>query len=220
MMIGSTTILSSRPKVVRGATPDRRPEGVPAWLVPSTLTYLVFPHLLFLVTWLRPEFGIAAALSLIPATYLAARSVPGPRHGFSVPAWLGVAGFAGGMTWLSGAGDIGYQASDWWKHNAVLTDLVQRPWPVVYDIGQPVGLDYYLAHYLPAAGAGKLIGWTGANVVLTAWTALGLALVGFWLVALVHHAWQWALVGFVALSGFDVIGSLLLEPLTGAPSLG
>lgn len=220
-MSGSTTISPSRTQGFPDAAPEPRgrPDGVPRWLVPCTLVYLVFPHVLFLVTWLRPVFGIVAAVTLVAAAVLAARSVPGPRRSFSPGARLGVLGFTVGMTWLSGAGNIGYQASDWWKHNAILTDLVARPWPVVYDIGQDVGLNYYLAHYLPAASVGKALGWTSANVALTLWTAAGLALVAFWLVVLVHHAWQWALLGFVALSGFDIVGWLLLEPLTGAPAV-
>ena len=47
---------------------------------------------------------------------------------------------------------------------------------------------------------------------------MGFALLGFWLIALVYRAWRLALVGFVAVSGFDVLGWISFEPLTGAPA--
>lgn len=194
--------------------------GLPRLLVPVTLAYLVAPHVLFLVTWIRPSVGVVAAGGLAAVSVLRWRSAGAHAEPLSWRAICGLVAFAAVLTWLSGAGDIGYQAGDWWKHNAVFTDLVQRPWPVVYDLdGARVGLDYYLAHYLPAAGVGKLAGFTSANVALVVWTALGLVLVGAWVVMLVERAWGWALTAFVALAGFDALGWLLMEPLTGAPAI-
>ncbi|MEM7287540.1 MAG: hypothetical protein AAF480_14405 [Actinomycetota bacterium] len=189
----------------------------PRWLVGGTVAYLLAPLMIFLATWVRWEVGLAAAALLSLAARDLLRDVAdGP--GLGAPAVAGVGVFAVVLTWLSGAGDIGYQAGDWWKHNAVFTDLVVEPWPVVYDIGGTVGLDYYLAHYLPAAAVGKLGGFWLGNAAMVAWTAAGIVMVGAWMVVLVRRAWVPALATFVALSGLDVVGWLLFEPLTGAPA--
>lgn len=210
-----TTLTPARTEKVDPPADDRsRP---PRWLVGGTVGYLLAPLVIFLTTWVRWEVGFGAALCLgLVGHSLASEAGTGPR--LAVPAKLGVGAFSVVLTWLSGAGDIGYQAGDWWKHNAVFSDLVSRPWPVVYDAGGPVGLDYYLAHYLPAASVGKLGGFWLGNMAMVAWTAAGLVLVGSWLVVLVRRAWVPALVTFVALSGLDVLGWLVFEPLTGAPA--
>ena len=210
-----TTLSPARTEKVDPPTEDlSRPPG---WLVVGTVTYLLAPLMIFLTTWVRWEVGLVAALCLgLIGHSLAAGTGSGPR--LTMPATIGVGAFAIVLTWLSGAGDLGYQAGDWWKHNAVFSDLVSQPWPVVYDAGGPVGLDYYLAHYLPAASVGKLGGFWLGNMAMVAWTAAGLVLVGSWLVVLVRRAWVPALVTFVALSGFDVVGWLLFEPFTGAPA--
>ena len=195
-------------------TPASRP---PRWLVGGTLAYLLAPLGIFLATWVRWEVGlVSAALLALAGRWLLTLTADGPP--LTRPAVVGVGVFAVTLTWLSGAGDLGYQAGDWWKHNAVFSDLVAEPWPVVYDAGGAVGLDYYLGHYLPAAAVGKLAGFWLGNMAMVLWTAAGLALVGAWMVVLVRRAWVPALVTFVALSGFDAVGWLLFEPLTGAPA--
>lgn len=210
-----TTLSPTRTDEVADApAPASRP---PRWLVAGTVAYLLAPLVIFLATWVRWEVGLlAAALLVSTGCWLSSRVEVGPALGRS--AMVGVGAFAVVLTWLSGAGDLGYQAGDWWKHNAVFRDLVAEPWPVVYDAGAPVGLDYYLGHYLPAAAVGKLGGFWLGNMAMVLWTAVGLVLVGAWIVVLVRRAWMPALVTFVALSGFDVVGWLLFEPLTGAPA--
>ena len=62
----------------------------------------------------------------------------------------------------SGVGGIaGYQAGDWTRSNAVLSDLFNHSWPVSYDIKLDTNsysiLNYYIAYYLPSAFIGKNI---------------------------------------------------------------
>lgn len=214
-----TTRTPTRTGQVTDTDTDAKPlaSRPPRWLVGGTVAYLLAPLVIFLTTWVRWEVGLVSAVLLgIAGRWLLAHTDDGPS--LSRPAMGGVGAFAIGLTWLSGAGDLGYQAGDWWKHNAVFRDLVAEPWPVVYDAGGPVGLDYYLGHYLPAAAVGKLGGFWLGNMAMVGWTAAGLVLVGAWMVVLVRRAWVPALATFVALSGFDVVGWLVFEPLTGAPA--
>ena len=58
---------------------------------------------------------------------------------------------------ISGAGGVGYQDSDWKKHNALMKDLQERSWPIVYTRdGVPLPLVYNIAYYMPAALAGRI----------------------------------------------------------------
>jgi hypothetical protein len=43
----------------------------------------------------------------------------------------------------------------WLKHNAVLEDLIEQPWPIVYQFeGRDVPLVYYVASFAVAARMG------------------------------------------------------------------
>jgi hypothetical protein len=111
---------------------------------------------------------------------------------------------------MSGVGGYGYQDTDWLKHNAVLKDLIERPWPVVYRLGgQDVPLVYYVAFYLPAAFLGKLGGWFLANQVLFGWSLIGLILVMLWFLILNQRAAFTVVLLFVMFSGLDIIGELV-----------
>jgi hypothetical protein len=68
---------------------------------------------------------------------------------------------------LSGIGGFGLQNWDFNFRNAVLHDLVDYSWPVVYPQGRI--LLYYFTYWLPAALAGKIFGWFGANIFLFVW---------------------------------------------------
>ena len=86
--------------------------NVPYWLVPASLLYLSTPHVVFLVSWIRPEIGIVFAVGLGAGLAARWRSCAESGSGFCRQARLGVATFSAGLTWLLGAGDLGYQALD------------------------------------------------------------------------------------------------------------
>jgi len=58
---------------------------------------------------------------------------------------------------LIGYGGIFPQSGDWYKHNAVLHDLINKPWPVYYTKAEESMLTYYLGQYLVPALAGKVV---------------------------------------------------------------
>lgn len=81
------------------------------------------------------------------------------------------------------------QSGDWDKHNAVLRDLIDYPWPVYYrDVnGGPVMLSYYIGQYLLPAAVGKLThSFVLACVTQYLWLCLGLLLLVIWVLLLVR----------------------------------
>lgn len=105
----------------------------------------------------------------------------------SVSIWLLALIIAVALAWcvLGGQGNMFYQSYDWESRNALFRDLITHRWPVRYAIDHG-WLCYYIAHWLPAAFAGKVLTlmglsrnlvWTVANIFLLIWTACGIVLV-------------------------------------------
>ena len=184
-----------------------------------TFAYLYVPALVFVACWLRPAIAAVLVAVLLAALWLALRERPAadaPATGGRGQARYAIAAVVVAVAWTltSGIGGLGFQHSDWEKHNAMLKALVQHPWPVHFeptDIagGVPSALVYYLGFYLPAAIAGKALGWTAANLALAGWALGGLVLVLLWLGRLVPTRRPLALAVFVLASGMDVVGILL-----------
>jgi hypothetical protein len=128
-------------------------------------------------------------------------------------AWILV--IAVGFIWarVSGAGGYGYQNWDWMKSNAVLKDLVSRPWPVGFSTndGQIHSMVYYIAYYLPAALVGKILGWNAANHALFIYTFVGIALSLFWFVRLVGFVSPLLAIFFVLFGGLDFVAAFILS---------
>ena len=77
-----------------------------------------------------------------------------------------------GVCLFTGIGGVFPQAGDWEKHNAVLRDLMERPWPVFYDKYDPSMLTYYLGQYLVPAIAGKITDETLAEEMRLLYVAM------------------------------------------------
>jgi len=112
---------------------------------------------------------------------------------------------------LGGEGRLFYANMDWQVRGAVLRDLVNYPWPVVYDGADPKILRLPLGMYLIPAWIGKYYGFAAAELaellqntlLLTAVLALGSTLFTGTRARLI------ALGVFIGFSGMDVIGALL-----------
>lgn len=81
---------------------------------------------------------------------------------------------------LSGQGGFFSQLMDWSGRNAILRDMVERPWPVYYSDGS--ALTYYIGHFLVPAAAGKFLGLTGAKIVLLLYSCAGVFITWLFLV--------------------------------------
>ncbi len=209
-----------------------RPEALTRWLRRATLLFLALPVLIFFAGWLRWPLALSVCGLLAWALWQnwngrpAAPPRPEQEDGVVSWRWLlaGIVLPVAVLTILSGAGGWGAGDSDWLKHDTILRDLLERPWPMTYESGQgPVLLVYYVTFYLPAALLGKLAGgsWAVASQMLALTTFVGIVLAGGWLVALgsgtgrrqAAPGWAVAVPAavFFGFSGLDVLGKMAVN---------
>jgi hypothetical protein len=184
-----------------------------------SILYLALPNLLFVIGWLRWQVAVPCVAILIVPTLVVARDFLGSGDGTPATPPLSraqifvIVAVTLALLLTSGVGGAGYQETDWLKHNALLKDLIARPWPVRYDdAGASVPLVYYVAYLLPAAAVGKIAGWHAANLALFAWTCAGMVLVLAWTTLLIRPRSLAPLLVFLAFSGLDILGTFLFDP--------
>ncbi len=186
-----------------------------------TLAYLALPNMIFLAGWVRPEFGLPAALLLLLSVGFLCCDRPVLSN---APRLLGLALIVA-LPWLflSGIGHFVYANADWIVRDAVLADLVRDAWPVIYRNipDQPdLLLRAPVAYYLPAAVAGKVLGAGSADFALFLWSLMGVVLAFFLMIR--NGASSRELISrlfvFVLFSGMDVIGAMFSGKLPGFAS--
>lgn len=181
-----------------------RPET--SWPEQAAIALIAVPVSLFFATWFRPLLGLPSAALAGWVAWRLARSVrPSPlpsRRGLFV-----LVGLALVWTWIAGLGGFFQQMWDHNFRNALLHDLINHSWPVVWDSEHGrVALDYYLAWTLIPALVGKWLGWRVATLAMAAICGFGVFLVLLLFVRVVG-AWRWWIpVVFVVWSGMDVVG--------------
>jgi len=195
-------------------------------LTRSTFIFLVIPYLIFfhgwLYWWLAFPMTVICLLPILWGWKQPIESSDSAREEQSGNISLGQIAIACGaalfLALISGTGGWGWQNTDWNKHNTLLRDLIEQPWPLIYQIdGFRLPFDYYFAFYLPAALIGKIFGWFPANHFLLVESWVGLSLVFLWGFPLIKHS-SWKVILIVGcFAGLDIIGLLLTTPI--APML-
>lgn len=192
----------------------------PATLAGALVSFLVFDQvLLWHFLGLVPPIIVVLALVALPVAFW-----PLTRCAVTASAqlpWklLGICFAVSLVVYiLGGEGRLFYANTDWQVRGAVLRDLVNYPWPVVYDGADPKILRLPLGMYLIPAWIGKLYGFPAAEIaellqnslLLTAVLALGSTLFTGTRARLI------ALGVFLGFSGMDVVGALLSgQPIYG-----
>ena len=146
------------------------------YLYPISLIYLALPYLIFFAGWLKPTLSIIISSLLIVSIGICIKNNRQPlvKNKSSNPIYVNWIDFSFTLILtvtligISGIGGFGFQETyDWRKHNAILSDLINQAWPVIYFFkGQYYPLVYYIAYYLPSAVIGKLCSWSIANIFL------------------------------------------------------
>lgn len=159
-------------------------------LLNASMAYIYIPIIIFLFGWTKLPIAIICAAAAVYGIrcllkdYNSQGSSKGQELrispwilGTSVLLLLAVGYYAGWGRFVS-------QAGDWFKHNAVLSDLLNRSWPVYYTnefwegIEERSMLTYYIAQYLVPAVFGKIFySFRVAEVVNYVWAEIGLVLV-------------------------------------------
>jgi hypothetical protein len=182
----------------------RMPATSRDYLFAITVGYLLVPNVVFLASWLTPLWGFPAAVlvlaCLIDVWRRAKTSVPP----LTARQWVFVAALALVSTAVSGIGELNVQVWDYLKHNLAFHDLVAYRWPVVYPYPNPGGslLCYYIAYYLPASLAGKLLGLAWTAQASFVWGLVGVLLAFAWVARLGRPRGGVVLAVFMLVDGF------------------
>lgn len=190
------------------------------------LALLALPAAAFLLTWVRPVFGVPCALLLAAACVCFVRrdKKQAGLDAFGgdealclpIPSLLAVIACAVLWTLLSGIGGMFYQNEDHYGRNAIFHDLLQNSWPVYFE-GTPYALTYYIAYWLLPALFGKAAAlflgesvlWGAANAALFVQTVVFLTVIFLLLLSLVRArsfiCVCASLLIFVLFSGMDAL---------------
>lgn len=139
--------------------------------------FIALPIITFILGWLKPAYGIAFSAILIIGLLFVLKSFWRNDIHIQIPLSVLLLIIFSAFFWVysSGVGGFYPQKADWNWRNAILRDLIDYTWPVVYPLTGE-GLVYYLSYFLIPALAGKLFGWTAANLVLFLWTVIGVCI--------------------------------------------
>jgi hypothetical protein len=182
------------------------------WLYRITYLYLTIPFIIFCMGWLRLSIAIPVIVILVWVLWqLLSRNQEIQTESYPLRSTFYVLLFTGLWVFLSGVGGYAFQNWDHHWRNAVLRDLITYSWPVVYSSPQrgPITmLVYYVGYWLPAALAGRLLGWNFANLILFLWTWLGVLLTVLHLNLKLKTSLFKAALLLIFFSGMDSLGSL------------
>lgn len=140
--------------------------------------YLTLPLLMF-CAWFQWPVAVVLALLTSYGLTQALRGAQWQHFDVSRPALAVLVAISLAWTALAGIGHFFFANLDWTIRDAVLRDLVETPWPPMYDaIGTtPVILRAPVGYYLPVAAVAAGLELPRPDILLYGWTACGFALV-------------------------------------------
>ncbi len=148
--------------------------------------YLALPVLVFNFGWLRLWAALIFSALLISALFFLIRSNEyNSDDKFFIPISICVILLVLSILWVysSGIGGFVWQRDDWHARNAVMHDLIDYEWPVIYD-GSGNGLVYYIGSFLLPALIGKIFGFEMGSYALFIVSIIGMILVFLLLLSL------------------------------------
>ena len=194
-------------------------------MINTAYIYVVLPLIIFLSGWLKWHFAIFSVSIVCISIYYALKQYNDllPIN-FSKNIYRAVIVVAIIALWVlfSGIGGYSLQTSDQHYRNAVLRDLIDQDWPVIYNIqkleasnilqGRDSMLVYYVGYWLPSAVVGKLFGWEAANFTLFLWTVMGLTLVFYFICRMFKKFSFMLLLVFIFWGTLYELGALIKFP--------
>lgn len=194
-----------------------------------SVIYISLPIFIFLAGWLRLAVSIPICAVFLTSVFFTVKNRPEPIEWHLSRRQWGVV-FASLIllsiwVFLSGQGGFSFQNSDYQYRNAIFHDLIERPWPVVFDYtaqntaanssiastSNLAVLTYYIAFWLPGALVGKFFGWYAANVFLYFWSYVGVVLITYYMFRTLRTARIGSVLILIFFSGMDVLGYFLMS---------
>ncbi len=182
--------------------------------------YLAIPMYMFIFGWLKLLLALLMGAILTFGLYLAWKDAPQIDISFlrknSTVKLLCLGMIVVFWLYLSGVGGYCYQNADHHWRNAILRELVDRPWPVVYtDVpgssGGQVAMVYYFMLWLPAALWGKIFGFVSSQIFLYFWCLIGILLTLLLVMGHMKKCSVWIVLAFIFFSGLDTVGDFVLN---------
>ena len=188
------------------------------------LIYLVLPVVIFFIGYLKPLWAVLFSGLTAFSVWWAWHDMSGKKRSlnersvtvkgsyflFLIPVVLFI-------LYIGGVGEFSWCVGDHRVRYAILYDLINYKWPVVYDFstqGNPVvakalgegkvAFSYYFVFWMVPAVIGKVFGIMAARVVLLLWSAVGLSLVALGAVFLYGKQSRFLFVALMLFAGFDV----------------
>ena len=201
-------------------------EKIRKWAV----IYMTLPVVLFFLGWLKIWIAIPSVLLLGYGAYCVINRrveehIDGSKGRNINISWKVLAGLVLlSLAWcfFAGQGGFYYQSPDYGCRNAVLRDMINFDWPVIYkDYGN--AMVYYIAYWMPAALIGKTVlvitasadaAWLAGNIALLLWSTCGVFIVFLLFIYSVNanttkKIWATVLL-FIFFSGCDIVGQQIL----------
>ncbi len=154
---------------------DRNLKISSRFLIFCAYFYMICPIVIFFLGYLRLPFGILFSALLVFGFGYHMRKNYSQKECFEVKLshLILIALLVLFWIFMSGIGGFTFQRWDHHFRNAVLRDLVEFSWPVVYpETGN--SLVYYFGHWILPAFFGKFFGYAIATSVLYVWSSLGI----------------------------------------------
>lgn len=206
-----------------------------AWLYASIVLFLTIPLFMFFLGYLRLAVGIPLTLIFCGIVLFCVSDclndpngvkLSRQEHEFNIPVSyiIGFAVTAVLISFVSGVGEYIYTLQDHQYRRAILRDLIDYDWPVIYnfstqqnpEVRDIFGLasgerafSYYFIYWMPAALAGKVFGFEAGNFVLFLWNSLGIFLSLTAASAVIRKFSPWVPFMFVFFSGLDVLPNVV-----------
>lgn len=182
--------------------------------------YLAIPIIIFYFGWLKIFFAVIFSALLLGSLYFViCKGISKSENEYvelSAGAIVVIIAALCFWSYMSGIGGFVWQREDWHARNAVLHDLIDNRWAVIFEDG--AGLTYYVCFWMIPAIFGKLMGWCAANTALFIWTFLGLFIVTLLLINLYKESdgkiafskVVIVLLFFILWGGLNVVGQFLV----------
>ncbi len=155
------------------------------------LLYIYAACIIFTATWLRWYLAVPAVVCQLVILFGVVRKFKASLQSdkkIAINIWFLILFFAGALFlgYICGWSGYVHQVGDWPKHNAIMRDMLERKWPVIYEAnGEKAMLTYYIGQYVVPTFISKFIDFQfyGMNQLNWLWASFGLFLV--WLLFMI-----------------------------------
>ena len=193
----------------------------------ASLIYLTLPVIIFFIGYLKPVWAVLFSALTLFVAWWSWHDMAGKKEGknpleersvtIRLSYLLFLIPFVLIFLYLGGVSEFSWCVGDHRVRYAILNDLIEYKWPVIYDFSTQsnpvvaetlgegkVAFAYYFVFWMVPALAGKVFGMLTARIVLLLWSAFGLCLVAAGAMLLYGKESKFLFVALMLFAGFDV----------------